>query len=317
MNNLNLILRNIQEIITEDELKNLLKKPSSAVITYCGYEVSGPVHLGTMVAVQKQIDFQNAGLKVKVLLADLHTYLNRKGKEKWIQEQVEYWKNSFTALGLKKAEFVQGTEFQFQEEYLKDILSLSLETTLMRARRSMQEIARDLEHCRVSQIIYPLMQIADIKALGVKIAHGGMEQRKIHMLAREVLPSIGYEKPVCVHTPLLSSLQGQQKKMSSSNPETIIAVNESPPEIKKKISKAFCPLEKEGNPILQICEYLIFPRVEKFEVKRKEKFGGDVEFDSYADLEREYLSQKLHPQDLKNSVAEALIEILAPVREHC
>jgi tyrosyl-tRNA synthetase len=314
MDKLNLIRRNTEEIITNDELEETLRKNSSPV-TYCGYEVSGPVHLGTMVAVQKQLDFQDSGLKVKVLLADLHTYLNRKGAEEWIEEQVAYWRNAFLKLGLTKAEFIQGTDFQFERDYIKDVLSLGLETSLLRARRSMQEIARDFEHSRVSQMIYPLMQIADIKALGVRIAHGGMEQRKIHMLARELLPLVDYEKPVCIHTPLLASLQGPQEKMSSSKPETIIAVDEAPEQIKTKIKKAYCPpAEKEGNPILQICEYLIFPRTNKLEVKRKEKFGGDLIFSSYLELEEMYLKNKLHPQDLKNSVAEALVEILKPVR---
>jgi len=307
------IKRNTREIVTEEELASLLKKKKSPV-TYCGYEVSGPVHIGTLVAINKQIDFQGAGLKVKVLLADLHTYLNRKGDEKFIEEMIEYWKNSLTALGLKKAEFILGTEFQFDKDYIHDVLSLSLNSTMNRALRSMQEIARDVEHAKVSQVIYPLMQIADIKALDVDIAHGGMEQRKIHMLARELLPEIGHEKPVCVHTPLLCSLQGPETKMSSSMPETMIKVEEKPEEIKGKISKAYCPPEKEGNPILQICELIIFPKFGKIEIKRPDKFGGNVEFTSYEELENSYLDKNLHAADLKNSVAEALIELLEPVR---
>ncbi|HDI72580.1 MAG TPA: tyrosine--tRNA ligase [Candidatus Altiarchaeales archaeon] len=314
MADINLIKRNTAEIVTEDELNRLLKEKKSPV-TYCGYEVSGPVHIGTMVAVYKQIDFQRAGLKVKVLLADLHTLLNRKGSEKWVDEMVKYWKDCFKALGLKNAEFIQGTEFEYDKNYIHDVLELGLLTTLKRARRSMQEIARDLEHARVSQMIYPLMQIADMKALNVDIAHGGLEQRKIHMLARELLPEINYKKPICIHTPLLSSLQGPQEKMSSSKPETMIRVVDEPEKIEEKISRAYCPPEREGNPILQICEYLLFPKLGKIEIRRKEKFGGDVIFNSYPELEKEYLEKRLHAMDLKNAVAENLIEILEPVRE--
>lgn len=312
MSAIDLIKRNTEEIITPEELEQTLKKKA---VTYCGYEVSGPVHIGTQVAVSKQVDFQEAGLEVKVLFADVHTYLNRKGSERWIDEMVEYWKDSFVALGLKKAEYVRGTDFEFNKEYVHDVLSLGLLTTLSRASRSMQEIARDIEHARVSQMIYPLMQIADIKHLDVDIAHGGMEQRKIHMLARETLPEVGYKKPVCIHTPLLVSLQGPGGKMSSSKPETIIAVNEEPEEIRQKIAKAYCPMEAEGNPVLQICKYLIFPRTGSLEVKRPEKFGGDLAFESYPELEETFLEKNLHPMDLKNSVAEALTTLLEPVRE--
>ncbi len=311
-NFLDLIKRNTEEIVTEEELNLVLKgkKPTA----YCGYEVSGPVHIGTMVAVLKQVDFQNLGLRTKVLLADVHTYLNRKGDKKFIEEMAEYWKNCLVSIGLKNAEFVRGTEFQFSKEYIYDVLNLGVLTTLNRALRSMQDIARDIEHAHVSQMLYPLMQIADIKALNIDIAHGGMEQRKIHMLARETLPEIGYKKPVCIHTPLLCSLQGPETKMSSSKPETMIAVDEKPELIKKKISNAYCPISNEGNPVLQICRYLIFPKLNRIEILRSEKFGGNVVFDSYSNLEKEYIEKKIHPMDLKNSVAENLIEILEPVR---
>src|SRR3989338_8114773 len=188
MINAELLKRNTEEIVTADELDDLIKKKTP--VTYCGYEVSGPVHIGNLIAVNKQIDFLESGCRVKVLLADVHTRLNRKGEEDWINRMVEYWKHCFIGLGLK-ADFVSGSEFQFEENYVKDVLELGLHSTLNRALRSMQEIARDIENAHVSQIIYPLMQIADIKALKVDIAHGGMEQRKIHMLARETLPSIG------------------------------------------------------------------------------------------------------------------------------
>lgn len=314
MTDIELIKRNTSEIVTEEELTETLKE-KQAPVTYCGYETSGPVHIGTMVAVMKQIDFLKAGLKVKVLFADLHTLLNRKGDEEWINGMVEYWKNCFCALGLKDAEYVRGTDFEYDREYVHDILQLGLKTTLNRAMRSMQEVARDIENAHVSQMIYPLMQAADIKALDVDIAHGGMEQRKIHMLARELLPEIGYKKPVCIHTPLLVSLQGPGCKMSSSKPETMIKVEESPEDIKEKINKAYCPLEKEGNPVLQICEYIIFPKLGKVEINRPEKFGGDVSFESYSELEAAYLEKRLHPMDLKKAVSDNLSEILEPVRE--
>ncbi len=308
-----LVKRNVAELVTEEELDALLKEKKTPT-TYCGYETSGPVHIGTMVAVMKQADLQKAGLNVKVLFADLHTLLNRKGTEDWIEEMTVYWRNCFEGLGLKNAEYVRGTDFEYNKEYVHDVLNLGLLTTLNRAMRSMQEVARDLENAHVSQMIYPLMQIADIKALDVDIAHGGMEQRKIHMLARELLPEIGYKNPVCLHTPLLVSLQGPGCKMSSSKPETMIKVDEKPEGIKEKINKAYCPIEKEGNPVLQIYEYILFPKLGTVEIKRPEKFGGDVSYQSYAELEAAYLGKKLHAMDLKNTAAEKLSEILEPVR---
>jgi len=313
-----LITQNIIEIVEEAELDKLVKSKKNPVV-YCGYETSGQVHIGTMVTVQKLLDFQKAGFEVVVLFADVHTLLNKKGEEDWINGMVEYWKQCFIALGLdpKKTRFVKGSEFQYKKEYMHDVLSLGLNITVNRATRSMQEIARDLEHARVSQIIYPIMQAVDIKHLGVDITYGGIEQRKIHMLAREELENIGYKKVICMHTPLIVSLQGPETKMSSSKPETVIAVQEDETSIRKKISKAYCPAgEIENNPILQAFQLLIFPKTGAITIKRPEKFGGNLEFGSYDELAKAFKGGKLHPLDLKNACSDYLVELLKPVRDY-
>ena len=82
------------------------------------------------------------------------------------------------------------------------------------------------------------------------------------------------------------------------------------------MKKAFCPPEAEGNPVLSVCKYIIFGRGGKLVIERPEKFGGNLEFNSYEELEKTYLAQELHPLDLKNGVAKALSDYLAPVREY-
>lgn len=315
MNRKTLVSRNTVEVVTEEELENLLETNDSPTV-YCGYETSGQVHIGHMVTATKLLDLQEAGFKAKILFADVHTLLNRKGGQEWVDAMVEYWTECFKALGLEKARYVKGSSFQYEKEYVQDVLSLSLKTTMKRALRSMQEVAREIDNARVSQMIYPLMQAADIKALNVDAAYGGIEQRKIHMMARENLPEIGCGKPVCIHTPLLCSLKGPESKMSSSNPETLISIDEGDKSIKKKIGSAYCPPMAEDNPVLDILKLLIFPRTGVFEVERPDKFGGNVSYEKYEDVEKDYLEKNLHPADLKNAVAEGLSEILTPVREN-
>jgi tyrosyl-tRNA synthetase len=216
---------------------------------------------------------------------------------------------------LDKAEFVYGSKIQRNMDYMDDIMKISVKTTINRALRSMQEVARDIEHAHVSQVIYPFMQIEDIKALKVDVASSGIEQRKIHMLAREVLPGLGYKAPVLVHTPLIPSLQSGEK-MSSSKPETLISVRDKPEDIKHKIKKAYCPEgEIKDNSILSIAKLIVFPRIKEFKVKRPAKFGGNVSFKSYDELERAFAAKKLHPMDLKSTLSEYLIKILEPVRK--
>ncbi len=312
-----LVKNNTVEVVVEEELNELLKKKESPV-TYCGYEPSGELHLGHMVTVTKLMDLEKAGCKVKVLLADWHAWLNRKGTWEEIHETGKVMEAGFIGLGLKKAEYVLGTDFQRSNEYQDDMLTLALNTTVLRAMRSMQEVAREYEHARVSQLIYPLMQIVDIKHLGVEIAQAGIEQRKIHMLAREGLLDINWPKPILVHTPLINSLQGPGKKMSSSVPESFISVRDKPEDIKKKLSKAYCPeAVVENNSVLEIVKLILFPRLKQFEVKRPEKFGGNASFANYAELEKSFAGKKLHPMDLKNAAADYLISILEPVRSAC
>lgn len=313
MDKLELIKRNTVEIITEEELKNLLKKKKKPVV-YCGYEPNGPMHLGHFVTITKLMDFKKAGFKVKILLADVHAFLNRKGSEKDIKKEVENWRKTIKAIGLD-AEVVLGSDFQFNKDYILDVMRISQASTVNRGMRSMQEIARDIENATISQLLYPLMQVADIKYLDVDVAEGGLEQRKVHMIGKD-MQNVLKHPFVAVHTPLITSLKGPGQKMSKSLPGSGISVTDSYDVIKKTIKDAYCP-EKvaDENPILQISKLIIFPRIDKFKITRPEKFGGNLEVSSYEELEGLYKQGKIHPLDLKNTVAEYLEKIIKPIRD--
>ncbi|MGA2917733.1 tyrosine--tRNA ligase [Methanoregula sp.] len=305
------VCRNTVEIITEDDLQALLAQPQKKV--YAGYEPSGEIHLGHLVTINKLVDLQVVGFEVTVLLADLHAFLNRKGTMEKVHELAEYNRRCFEGLGLKNVRYVLGSDLQLNREYELLVLQLSQQITLNRATRSMDEVGRQMDHPTVSQMVYPIMQMADIAMLGVDAAVGGIDQRKIHMLAREHLVNFGYKAPVCIHTPILNGLDG--KKMSSSQ-GNYISVADSEEDIKKKCQKAFCPPEIAENPILQIFQHHIFPRLPGITIRRPEKFGGDREFANYTELEAAYGKAEIHPLDLKKACGESLAEILAPVREY-
>jgi len=310
-----LIKKNSAEIVTEEDLKNLLKKNKKPVV-YCGYEPNGPMHLGHFVTITKLIDFAKAGFKVKILLADIHAFLNRKGSEKDIKKEVDNWKKTIKAIKDLKAEVVLGSSFQFKPDYQMDVMRLSQGSTIHRGLRSMQEIARDVENATISQLLYPLMQVVDIKYLGADVAQGGLEQRKVHMIGKDMMKILQHPF-IAVHTPLITSLKGPGEKMSKSVQGSGIAVTDSYEEIKKTIRGAHCPMKSaEDNPILQIAKLIIFPRIKAFEVKRPAKFGGNLKIKNYGALEKVYVSGKLHPLDLKNSVTEYLEQIIAPIRKN-
>ena len=108
-----LITRNTDEVVTEDEVRTLATDPDGKR-AYVGYEPSGALHIGHMLTATKLIDLQEAGFEVTVLLADVHAYLNDKGSFEEIRETAERMQEQFIAYGLDedKTEFVLGSEFQ-------------------------------------------------------------------------------------------------------------------------------------------------------------------------------------------------------------
>jgi len=312
---LELATRGTSEVVTEQELRDLLERKAPTV--YCGYEPSGKIHFGHALTVRKLIDFQELGARVIVLLADLHAYLNDKGTLDEIRRIADYNRHYFIALGLdpKRTEFVMGSDFQLQPKYFMDVLRMAVDTTLLRARRSMDMIARHLENPDVAQVLYPLMQAVDMAWLGIDVAIGGIDQRKVHMVAREKLSALGYRKPVCVHMPLLHGFDGAAKMSSSKG--NFIAIDDEPQAIRRKIEKAFCPpRQSKDNPIVEYAEHVILPKLGRLKITRPPRYGGAVELSEAAELRKLYAAGKLHPADLKAAVAEALIEVLAPVRDY-
>ncbi|WP_255169810.1 tyrosine--tRNA ligase [Natrononativus amylolyticus] len=314
-----LITRNADEVVTDEEVRELAADPDGKR-AYVGYEPSGVLHLGHLLTANKLIDLQDAGMEVVVLLADVHAYLNGKGTFEEIRETAERMRAQFLAYGLEedKTEFVYGSTYQLEEEYVLDLHALELETTLKRAQRAMAEIQGG-ETAKVSHVVYPLMQALDIEYLDLDLAVGGMDQRKVHMLAREELPSIGYESRPCLHTPIVADLTTGEGKMSSSAGVTI-SMEDSTQELEEKVNSAFCPPTRnpEGdleNPVLELFEYHVFPRFESITVERPEKYGGDLTYESYETLAADLESGELHPADAKGTLASYLDELIAPGRE--
>src|SRR3972149_9420973 len=74
----NLIKKNTEEILGEEELKEVLKK-NEPLKHYIGFEISGKIHLGTgLMCMSKVKDFIDAGVNCSIFLADWHTWINDK-----------------------------------------------------------------------------------------------------------------------------------------------------------------------------------------------------------------------------------------------
>ena len=321
------ITQNAIEVVTAEELKQVLQKDHPK--GYIGFEPSGTVHLGWKICTNKINDFILSGFEFKVLLADWHAYINDKlqGDIDKIKLCGTYMEDCFAAMGIPKdkVDFIYASEYVGDPEYWELVLRTSKSTSVARVKRAMDIMGRDENEAErdLSKLFYPTMQVSDIFYLDVDVAYGGMDQRHAHMLARDVAKKIHKKPPVAIHTPLLTGLQAGSRmdplevKMSKSKPDSMISIHDTVDEVNRKLKKAYCP-EKivEGNPVLEMCKFVIFPELKGdiFRIERPEKFGGNLEFESYEALEHVFVEGALHPLDLKITTATYLNTILEPVR---
>ncbi|OIO65519.1 tyrosine--tRNA ligase [Candidatus Woesearchaeota archaeon CG1_02_57_44] len=316
-----------EEILTEDDLKALLDS-NEHPIAYDGFEPSGKVHIaqGVMrtITINKML---KAGCKFKMLVADWHAWANNKvgGDLENIQTVGNYLIETWKAAGMDtdKVEFVWANDFMADRDYWKTVMNVARSSTVSRILRCSQIMGRkESDALNASQIFYPCMQAADIFKLDVDICQLGLDQRKVNVLARELAPGLGFTKPVAVHHHMLAGLHepkgdALEAKMSKSKPDSAIFMTDPVEEVERKLKKAFCP-EKlvEQNPVMEYCRYILFERFPTLDIERPEKFGGDISYSSYMELELDYTAGNLHPADLKTAVARQLNELLEPVRKH-
>jgi tyrosyl-tRNA synthetase len=317
------ITRHTEEAVTEAELEELLSKPDPSI--YIGYAPTGEMHIGHFTTIRKLADFLKADLDVTVLIADLHAHLDdEKSPFDLLEARSEYYRTAIEAMvetagaRSEEIEFVKGTEFELEQPYTLELYRLLADTTISRAQRAGSEVVRQSENPKLGGLIYTLMQSLDVAALDADIAYGGIDQRGIYMLAREILPEHGHDKPLCLFAPLLSGLSGG--KMSASEVGSGVRLSDNPETVSKKINGAYCPQgEVEDNGVLEYLQHLVFPILEEagesFVIERPEQYGGDIVYEGYDDLEADFVSADLHPQDLKGATGEAIAEIIAPIRE--
>jgi len=329
MDKLELITRNADEVVTIEELKKVLTKDKPCA--YIGFEPSGTVHLGWKICTNKIKDFLKAGFEFTVLLADWHAYINDKlgGDIEKIKLCGKYMEDCFEAMGVDVGalSFAYAGDYVGDPKYWELVLRTSKATSVKRVKRAMDIMGRTDDDAEkdLSKLFYPAMQVSDIFYLKLDVAYGGMDQRHAHMLARDVAKKLKFKPPVAIHTPLLTGLQAggrmnpTEVKMSKSKPDSMISIHDKPEDVNRKLKKAYCPeREIEGNPVMEMCKYVIFPELEGevFLIKRPEKWGGNLEFKSYKELEESFVEGQLHPMDLKTATGNYINSILEPIHEY-
>ncbi len=319
---LDLIKRNTEEIITEKELETLLKKKKKPVI-YWGTAPTGRPHAAYFLPMLKIADLLRAGFKVKILLADLHAALDN---VPWyvLEKRYDYYKKiiplMIQAIGVntKDLEIIKGSDFELKPEYMYDVLRMSSFTSIRDANRAASEVVKQVKNPKVSGLIYPIMQAIDEQYLEADAQLGGMDQRKIFVMAREKHLKLSYKPRVEIINPIIQGLIG--KKMSASDEKSKIDLLDNDKIIKQKINGAECIAGNSDNGIMAFLKYVIMTikndEKKDFIINRDKKHGGDLRYSSYEKIEKDFVSKKLHPLDLKNAVAEEIINLLKPIQKH-
>ena len=316
-----LIMRNLQEVISEKELADSLKKKDFTV--YWGTMPTGSVSFAYFFPMLKVADFLKAGMKVKILLADLHALLDG---VQWgiLEKRYKYYERAITiilksiSVDLKNLEFVKGSEIQLDKKYFNDLLRLSTLSTVNDSIHAASEAVKTArENPKLSGLIYPLMQALDEEYLKVDAQFAGLDQRKILVFAREYLPKIGYKPRIELMTPMIRGLVGKQ--MSSSIESSKIDILDDEATVNKKVNSAEFVEGSPENGIMDILKYLVFvikkDKKKEFVVARPKKYGGDLSYENYSALERDVVSRKVHPLDLKNAVAKEINLLLSEFRK--
>jgi tyrosyl-tRNA synthetase len=277
----------------------------------------------------KIAQFLRAGCRVKILLADIHGFLdNLKAPIDLVHHRAEYYRHVVTAMlrvigvSLHKLEFVLGSSYQLTEAYTMDLFRLSAVVTEHDAKKAGAEVVKQDDNATMSGLIYPLMQSLDEQHLDVDAQFGGVDQRKIFTLATEVLPKIGYRERAHLMNPMVPGLAGG--KMSASDPDSKIDILDTPDSVRKKVRKAYAAAGKpEGNGMISFVEYVLLPTSAlrsrdgkaRFEVEPAEADKEPIVYSDINILKQDYEADRLTPQLLKNSVSKALVDLLAPIQE--
>jgi tyrosyl-tRNA synthetase len=273
-----LIKANLAEVLNPEIIDNVVLNEKRPLKIYWGTATTGRPHCGYFVPMVKLAELLAAGCHVKVLLADIHAYLdNMKAPLELVEQRCNYYeyiiKSLLRAVGvdIARLEFVKGSSYQLNSDYTMDRFKLEGITRISVAQKAGAEVVKQTDDPALGGLIYPLMQALDEQYLDVDAQIGGVDQRKIFTFALENLPKIGYKVRAHLMNTMVPGL-GQAAKMSSSEPDSKIDLLDAPEIVAKKLKKAHCAQGViEGNGVVAFVEHVIF-RVQALKNEGKANF---------------------------------------------
>src|SRR6056300_574156 len=242
--NLNLIKRGIDELISEDELIAKLKSKKQLIVK-AGFDPTAPdLHLGHTVLINKLRHFQQLGHQIVFLIGDFTGMIgDPSGKNKTRpalnQEEINenaksYKKQVFKILDSKL------TDVRFNSEWSNKlgadgIIKLASQYNLARMleRDDFNKRYKSNQTIALHEFLYPLIQANDSIALEADIELGGTDQKFNLLVGRELQRLYGQEPQVVITVPILEGLDGKNKMSKSL--DNYVGIDEAPNEMFGKI----------------------------------------------------------------------------------
>jgi tyrosyl-tRNA synthetase len=307
--NLNLIKRGIDELISEDELIAKLKSKKQLIVK-AGFDPTAPdLHLGHTVLINKLRHFQQLGHQIVFLIGDFTGMIgDPSGKNKTRpalnQEEINenaksYKKQVFKILDSKL------TDVRFNSEWsnklgAEGIIKLASQYNLARMleRDDFNKRYKSNQTIALHEFLYPLIQANDSIALEADIELGGTDQKFNLLVGRELQRANGQEPQVVITVPILEGLDGVNKMSKSL--DNYVGIDESPNEMFGKI------MSISDELMWRWFELLSFRSIDEIKALKADQARGKNPRDIKIDLAKELIA-RFHDEQSANLAEENFI----------
>jgi len=307
--NLNLIKRGIDELISEDELIAKLKSKKQLIVK-AGFDPTAPdLHLGHTVLLNKLRHFQQLGHQIVFLIGDFTGMIgDPSGKNKTRpalnQEEINenaksYKKQVFKILDSKL------TDVRFNSEWsnklgAEGIIKLASQYNLARMleRDDFNKRYKSNQTIALHEFLYPLIQANDSIALEADIELGGTDQKFNLLVGRELQRANGQEPQVVITVPILEGLDGVNKMSKSL--DNYVGIDESPNEMFGKI------MSISDELMWRWFELLSFRSIDEIKALKADQARGKNPRDIKIDLAKELIA-RFHDEQSANLAEENFI----------
>jgi tyrosyl-tRNA synthetase len=307
MNKFDEITMDIDIVIGEEYIKDIIEKRNLRI--YWGTTPCSFFHIYHIIPLLKIKNFVDNDCEVKILLADLHAYLDLVSKSDEIinfevlehrteihHKIIKYFLDFFK-INLSNIFFVQGTSYQTREEYTMDVFKFNALCKVSQLKKAGETILiqdNELDPLMTS-LLYPTLQALDIEYLDTDVFYGDSNQKGICMLANDVLEKMGYSKKGYLLSDMYSNLKNMEK----------ISMIDSYENIFEKINRM------KLQDVLYLIEYIIF---EICVIKNILLNIGGYNFNNFDDMSEKYKERNILISDIKKGVITFFEEIINPIR---